>query len=104
MDALVKQCEAAGEAVKAAKAGGDAADIKAKVAALVKIKEQITKLDPAHPMAIVDKKAAKKKAAAEKKAQAAAKPAEAGGDKPLSKNAQKAAAKKAKAKKTETKK
>ena len=37
MDALVKQCEAAGEAVKAAKAGGDAADIKAKVAALVKI-------------------------------------------------------------------
>ena len=35
MDALVKQCEAAGEAVKAAKAGGDAADIKAKVAALV---------------------------------------------------------------------
>ena len=37
MDALVKQCEAAGEAVKQAKAGGDAADIKAKVAALVKI-------------------------------------------------------------------
>ena len=37
MDALVKQCEAAGEAVKAAKAGGDAADIKAKVAALVMI-------------------------------------------------------------------
>ena len=94
MDALVKQCEAAGEAVKQAKAAGDAADIKAKVAALVKIKEEITKLDPAHPMAIVDKKAAKKKAAAEKKAQAAAKPAE-GGDKPMSKNAQKAAAKKA---------
>ena len=37
MDALVKQCEAAGEAVKQAKAAGDAADIKAKVAALVKI-------------------------------------------------------------------
>ena len=37
MDALVKQCEAAGEAVKTAKGGGDAADIKAKVAALVKI-------------------------------------------------------------------
>ena len=36
MDALVKQCEAAGEAVKQAKAAGDAADIKAKVAALVK--------------------------------------------------------------------
>ena len=72
MDALVKQCEAAGEAVKQAKAGGDADDVKAKVAALVKIKEEITKLDPAHPMAIVDKKAAKKKAAAEKKAAAAA--------------------------------
>ena len=41
MDALVKQCEAAGEAVKAAKAGGDAADIKAKVAALVEISAQI---------------------------------------------------------------
>ena len=67
MDALVKQCEAAGEAVKAAKAGGDADDVKSKVAALVKIKEEITKLDPAHPMAIVDKKAAKKKAAAAKK-------------------------------------
>ena len=37
MDALVQQCEAAGEAVKTAKGGGDAADIKAKVAALVKI-------------------------------------------------------------------
>ena len=94
MDALVKQCEAAGEAVKAAKAGGDADDVKAKVAALVKIKEEITKLDPAHPMAIVDKKAAKKKAAAAKKAAAGAdKPAE-GGDKPMSKNAQKALAKK----------
>jgi chemotaxis protein histidine kinase CheA len=96
MDALVKQCEAAGEAVKAAKAGGDAADIKAKVAALVKIKEEITKLDPAHPMVIVDKKAAKKKAkAAAAAAKPAEKPAEGGGDKPLSKNAQKAAAKKA---------
>ena len=97
MDALVKQCEAAGEAVKAAKASGDADDVKAKVAALVKIKEEITKLDPAHPMAIVDKKAAKKKAAAEKKAAAAAagaKPAAEGGDKPMSKNAQKALAKK----------
>ena len=31
MDALVKQCEAAGEAVKQAKAGGDADDVKAKV-------------------------------------------------------------------------
>ena len=41
MDALVKQCEAAGEAVKTAKAGGDAADIKAKVAALVKISAQV---------------------------------------------------------------
>ena len=41
MDALVKQCEAAGEAVKQAKAGGDAADIKAKVAALVKISAQV---------------------------------------------------------------
>ena len=70
---------------------------KPKVAALVKIKEEITKLDPAHPMAIVDKKAAKKKAAAEKKAAAAAagaKPAAEGGDKPMSKNAQKALAKK----------
>ena len=75
MDALVKQCEAAGEAVKAAKGGGDKAVIAEAVAKLVAIKEQITKLDPAHPMAIVDKKAAKKKAAAEKKAQAAAKPA-----------------------------
>ena len=37
MDALVKECEAAGEAVKQAKAAGDAADIKAKVAALVMI-------------------------------------------------------------------
>ena len=37
MDALVKQCEAAGDAVKQTKAAGDAADIKAKVAALVKI-------------------------------------------------------------------
>ena len=64
------------------------------ICAQVKIKEEITKLDPAHPMAIVDKKAAKKKAAAEKKAAAGAKPAE-GGDKPMSKNAQKAAAKKA---------
>ena len=96
MDALVKQCEAAGEAVKQAKAAGDAADIKAKVAALVKIKEEITKLDPAHPMAIVDKKAAKKKAkAAAAAAKPAEKPAEGGGDKPMSKNAQKAAAKKA---------
>ena len=67
------------------------------ICAQVKIKEEITKLDPAHPMAIVDKKAAKKKAAAEKKAAAAAagaKPAAEGGDKPMSKNAQKALAKK----------
>ena len=92
--ALVTQCEAAGEAVKTAKGGGDKAAIADAVAKLVAIKEQITKIDPAHPMAIVDKKAAKKKAAAEKKAAAAAKPAE-GGDKPMSKNAQKAAAKKA---------
>ena len=64
MDALVKQCEAAGEAVKTAKGGGDKAVIADAVAKLVAIKEQITKLDPAHPMAIVDKKAAKKKAKA----------------------------------------
>ena len=95
--ALVTQCEAAGEAVKTAKGGGDKAAIADAVAKLVAIKEQITKIDPAHPMAIVDKKAAKKKAAAEKKAAAAAagaKPAAEGGDKPMSKNAQKALAKK----------
>merc|ERR1719313_3043476 len=45
-------------------------------------------------MAIVDKKAAKKKAAAAKKAAAGATAPTEGGDKPMSKNAQKALAKK----------
>ena len=96
--ALVKQCEAAAEAVKVAKGGTDKAAVGAAVDALMAIKQQITAIDPAHPLAVVDKKAAKKKAAAEKKAAAAAaggaKPAE-GDAKGPSKNAQKAAAKKA---------
>ena len=101
MDSLVTACEAAAEAVKAAKAATpgpeNAAAIKEKVAALMAVKEQITKLDPAHPLAIVDKKAAKKKAAAAKKAAPAAAQAAAPADgaKGPSKNAQKAAAKKA---------
>ena len=91
MDELVAQCEAAGEAVKTAKAGGDKAAIKAAVDALVAIKTKITALDPSHPMALVDK-AAKKKAEKEaKKKQEAAAPAADGGAAP-SKNAQKAAA------------
>lgn len=96
--ALVKQCEAAAEAVKVAKGGTGKAAVGAAVDALMNIKQQITAIDPAHPLAVVDKKAAKKKAAAEKKAAAAAaggaKPAE-GDAKGPSKNAQKAAAKKA---------
>ncbi|KAK7237525.1 arginyl tRNA synthetase [Aureococcus anophagefferens] len=79
MDDLVAQCEAAGEAVKTAKAGGDKAAIKAAVDALVAIKTKITALDPSHPMALVDK-AAKKKAEKEaKKKQEAAAPAADGG-------------------------
>ena len=93
MDELVAAATAAGEAVKAAKAGQDKAAIKTAVDALVAIKEKVTALDPGHPMALVDK-AAKKKAEKEKKKQEAA--AAAGGDEGgPSKNAQKAAAKKA---------
>ncbi|KAH8063108.1 tRNA binding protein [Aureococcus anophagefferens] len=93
MDELVAAATAAGEAVKAAKAGQDKAAIKTAVDALVAIKEKITALDPGHPMALVDK-AAKKKSEKEKKKQEAA--AAAGGDEGgPSKNAQKAAAKKA---------
>ncbi|KAH8072651.1 hypothetical protein JL721_3294 [Aureococcus anophagefferens] len=87
MDDLVAQCEAAGEAVKTAKAGGDKAAIKAAVDALVAIKTKITALDPSHPMALVDK-AAKKKAEKEAKKQEAAAPAADGA--PPSKNSQKA--------------
>ena len=61
MDELVAAATAAGEAVKAAKAGQDKAAIKTAVDALVAIKEKVTALDPGHPMALVDK-AAKKKA------------------------------------------
>ena len=96
MDELVKQAEAAGEAVKVAKGGDSKEAIKAAVDALVAIKEKITALDPSHPLALVDK-AAKKKAEKEKKkkeAEAAA-AANGGGDAGPSKNAQKAAAKKA---------
>ena len=96
MDELVKQAEAAGEAVKVAKGGDSKEAIKAAVDALVAIKTKITALDPSHPMALVDK-AAKKKAEKEKKkkeAEAAA-AANGGGDAGPSKNAQKAAAKKA---------
>ena len=46
MDALVQQCEAAGEAVKTAKGGGDKAVIAAAVAKLVAIKEEITNSTP----------------------------------------------------------
>eukprot|EP00629_Pelagomonadales_sp_RCC1024_P010342 CAMPEP_0119284132 /NCGR_PEP_ID=MMETSP1329-20130426/29775_1 /TAXON_ID=114041 /ORGANISM="Genus nov. species nov., Strain RCC1024" /LENGTH=62 /DNA_ID=CAMNT_0007284809 /DNA_START=81 /DNA_END=266 /DNA_ORIENTATION=- len=60
MEALEAECTACGEAVKAAKAAGDKAVIAEKVAALVAVKEKITALDPAHPMAIVDKKAKKR--------------------------------------------
>ncbi|KAH8075068.1 hypothetical protein JL721_1059 [Aureococcus anophagefferens] len=92
MDELVKQAEAAGEAVKVAKGGDSKEAIKAAVDALVAIKEKITALDPSHPLALVDK-AAKKKAEKEKKkkeAEAAA-AANGGGDAGPSKNAQKAA-------------
>mmetsp|Transcript_2967 Transcript_2967/g.10097 ORF Transcript_2967/g.10097 Transcript_2967/m.10097 type:complete len:102 (+) Transcript_2967:95-400(+) len=69
MDELVKQAEAAGEAVKVAKGGDSKEAIKAAVDALVAIKEKITALDPSHPLALVDK-AAKKKAEKEAKKQA----------------------------------
>ena len=56
------------EAMKVAKGGTGKAAVGAAVDALMNIKQQITAIDPAHPLAVVDKKAAKKKAAAEKTA------------------------------------
>ena len=61
---LVHECKAAGEAVAAAKkSGASKDDVAVKVATLLALKQQITALDPAHALAIVDKK--KKKAAPE---------------------------------------
>jgi glutamyl-tRNA synthetase len=84
LDKLVKQCEAAAEAVTVAKRNGDKPRIDADVKALVALKEQITAIAPDHPLALKDKKKAKSKGS-----QQAADP-----NKPLSKNAQKALAKK----------
>ena len=85
LDKLVKQCEAAAEAVTVAKRNGDKPRIDADVKALVALKEQITAIAPDHPLALKDKKKAKKGG----NQQAANDP-----NKPLSKNAQKALAKK----------
>ena len=60
LDKLVTQCEAAAEAVTIAKRNGDKPRIDADVKALVALKEQITALDPDHPLALKDKKKAKK--------------------------------------------
>ena len=84
LDKLVKQCEAAAEAVTIAKRNGDKPRIDADVKALVALKEQITAIAPDHPLALKDKKKAKKGGTNQ-----AADP-----NKPLSKNAQKALAKK----------
>ena len=85
LDKLVKQCEAAAEAVTVAKRNGDKPRIDADVKALVALKEQITAIAPDHPLALKDKKKAKKGGTN----QPANDP-----NKPLSKNAQKALAKK----------
>ena len=84
LDKLVKQCEAAAEAVTIAKRNGDKPRIDADVKALVALKEQITAIAPDHPLALKDKKKAKKGGTNQ--------PADP--NKPLSKNAQKALAKK----------
>ena len=82
-EALVAKCKAAGEAVASLKKGGGSKEDVAKaVDALLKLKQTITKMDPDHPLAIVDKK--KKKADA-----AAPAPDGAGGEKKLSKKEQK---------------
>ena len=60
LDKLVKQCEAAAEAVTVAKRNGDKPRIDADVKALVALKEQITAIAPDHPLALKDKKKAKK--------------------------------------------
>ena len=80
LDKLVKQCEAAAEAGTVAKRNGDKPRIDADVKALVALKEQITAIAPDHPLALKDKKKAKKGGTNQ-----AADP-----NKPLSKNAQKA--------------
>ena len=54
LDKLVKQCEAAAEAVTVAKRNGDKPRIDADVKALVALKEQITAIAPDHPLALKD--------------------------------------------------
>ena len=63
---LVEECKKAGEAVAAAKkSGASKEDVAAKVEKLLSLKKQITALDPAHALAIVDKKKKSKAAAPE---------------------------------------
>ena len=67
-EALVAKCKAAGEAVASLKKGGGSKEDVAKaVDALLKLKQTITKMDPDHPLAIVDKKKKKADAAAPKR-------------------------------------
>ena len=62
---LEKQIGAQGLKVKELKTSkADADTIKAEVAVLLKLKQEITALDPNHPQAIVDKKKKKEKAKA----------------------------------------